>query len=69
MKEKLNDKIWNKDLTINQKVRKNLLQIAKDFIEFIKIKNLKIIDIVLTGSIANYNWHSKSDIDLHIIID
>ena len=69
MKEELNPKVWDKDFNINPKVRKNLLQIAKDFIAFIKIKNVKIIDIVLTGSIANFNWHSKSDIDLHIIFD
>lgn len=69
MKEELNHKIWNSDLTINPEVRKNLLTIAKDFIEFTKIKNLKISDIILTGSIANYNWHAKSDIDLHIVVD
>ncbi len=69
MKDELNPKIWDKDFTINPKVRKNLLQIAKDFIEFVKIKNIKISDIILTGSNANYNWHSKSDVDLHIIFD
>ena len=69
MKDELNPKIWNSDLTINSEVRKNLLKIAKDFVEFVKLKNLKIIDIILTGSIANYNWHSKSDIDLHIVVD
>lgn len=69
MKDQLNTKIWNEDFTINPLVRKKLLQIAKDFIEFVKIKNLKIVDIVLTGSMANFSWHSKSDIDLHIVVD
>lgn len=69
MKDELNPKIWNKDLTINPEVRKNLLKISKDFIEFVKLKNLKISDIIITGSIANYNWHSKSDIDLHLVLD
>src|ERR1035437_8338537 len=69
MKDELNKKVWNPDFTINPKVRKNLLQIAKDFIEFVKIKNLQIVDIILTGSLANYNYHEKSDIDLHIIFD
>jgi hypothetical protein len=69
MKDELNPKIWNKDFTINTDVRKNLLKIAKDFVQFVKIKNLKISDIILTGSIANYNWHSKSDIDLHVVVD
>jgi len=69
MKEELAPKIWNEDFTITSDVRKNLLKIAKDFIEFVKLKNLKIIDINLSGSIANYNWHSKSDIDLHVVLD
>ena len=28
-----------------------------------------IDDVVMIGSIANYNWSEYSDIDLHIIID
>jgi len=40
MKDELNPKLWNKDFTINPKVRKNLLQIARDFIKFTKIKYL-----------------------------
>jgi hypothetical protein len=28
-----------------------------------------IKDIILIGSSANYNWSSKSDIDLHVVID
>jgi len=69
MKNELNPKIWNDESTINPEVRKNLLTVAKDFMEFVKLKNLKISDIILTGSIANYNWHSKSDIDLHLVVD
>jgi len=30
---------------------------------------LGLKDIVVTGSIANYNWSKFSDIDLHILID
>jgi len=69
MKDTLNVDIWSGDNKIDSKVRKNLLQIARDFIEFVKVKNLKIYDIVITGSMANFNWHQNSDIDLHIIFD
>ena len=27
------------------------------------------MDIQFVGSLANYNWHDKSDVDLHILID
>lgn len=69
MKDTLNTKIWNDNNSINQRVRKNLLKISKDFIEYCKIKNLKMIDIIITGSISNFSWHSKSDIDLHVLFD
>jgi len=69
MKEELNPKLWTDNMNINSDVRKKLLQIARDFITYVEVKNLKIYDIVLTGSIANYTWHSKSDVDLHVIFD
>jgi predicted nucleotidyltransferase len=50
-------------------VRKNLLQIAKDFIKFVKVKKLNLSDIVLTGSLARYTWNDKSDIDLHVVFN
>jgi predicted nucleotidyltransferase len=31
--------------------------------------NAPIKDIQLTGSLANYNWTNKSDLDVHILID
>lgn len=69
MKNSLNEKIWKSEDKIHPEVRKNLLQIAKNFIESTKIKNLKIHDITFVGSLASYTWHSKSDIDLHIVLD
>jgi predicted nucleotidyltransferase len=69
MKNSLNEKFWKSENNLNANVRKNLLKIAKDFIETTKIKNLKIQDIVLVGSMANYTWHDKSDVDVHIIFD
>ena len=65
----LNPKIWLSDDKINPEVRKNLLQIAKDFAKFVKIKKLKIHDITITGSLADYTWNDRSDIDLHIVFN
>ena len=54
---------------LNPKVKKALLKIAEDFISDLKIKEEAVVDVTLTGSLANYNWTKFSDIDLHIIVD
>ena len=68
-KAKLNPKLWDENLLLNSEVKANLLKIAEDFIVKSKIKRKIVKDIVVTGSIANYNWSKYSDIDLHLIID
>ncbi len=68
MSTTLHPKFW-KDSKLSPKVRKNLLQIAQDFLSFVKIKKLKIVDIVFTGSLANYNYNERSDVDVHIVLD
>lgn len=69
LKKSLNNDIWKNDDEINPRVRLQLLDIADDFIDFLGIRWIKEKDIVMTGSICNYNWSSYSDIDVHIIID
>ena len=53
---------------MRDEIKKRLLEIADDFIEFLGIEFF-IHDIILTGSLANYNWSDFSDVDLHILID
>ncbi len=38
---------------------------------FIESFNIPVVvsDIIMTGSLANYNWSEFSDIDIHIIVD
>ena len=64
----LNPKIWVGD-KINSRVRLRLLDIADDFIDTLNVGWVKIEDIILTGSLANYNWSKYSDFDLHILIN
>lgn len=66
--KELHPKIWPNG-KLNSKVRLRLLDIADDFIETLKVDWVKPKDIILTGSLANYNWSKFSDFDLHIIID
>lgn len=71
--ETLNPKIWTnpdepKESVMKPKVRNALMKISDKFAESLSDK-LKIKDIVLTGSLSNYNWSKYSDFDLHLIID
>ena len=50
-------------------MRLRLLDIADDFIESLNVWWVNVSDIILTGSLANYNWSRFSDFDLHILID
>jgi DNA-binding Lrp family transcriptional regulator len=68
VKDELNPKIWD-DFKIDDEVRENLLKIAEDFYASTDLE-ADVEDIILTGSLANYNWSEKySDYDLHILID
>jgi len=69
LQDKLNPKIWEKDgnsYKMKPEVRERLLEIANQFLDSLDV-DLIITDIVLTGSLANYNWSKYSDFDIHII--
>lgn len=66
--KELQHDIWHGD-KLNSRVRLRLLDIADDFIEFLQLKWIKPIDVVLTGSICGYNWSHYSDIDVHVIFN
>ena len=71
--EQTEEKGLNKDLwrgkDVDPAARKNLLQIADDLIKTLEVHDPTVKDVVLTGSMANYNWTDSSDIDLHILLD
>jgi hypothetical protein len=68
LKDELNTKLWD-DFKLEDEVREQLLQIAQDFYEKVELSS-DVVDIVLTGSLCNYNWSEKySDYDLHIIVN
>lgn len=64
----LNPHLWDKFELIDE-VADKLHEISDEFIEFIGVDSLKVTDIIITGSNANYNWTEKSDIDLHLLVD
>jgi hypothetical protein len=68
LQDELNPKIWESSDKMSPKVRERLLEIAYEFIEFLGV-DVIVSDVVMTGSLANYNWSQYSDVDLHIIAD
>jgi len=68
IKPSLVDGIWESNGRINKKVRHNLLKLSNNFFKELEI-DTEIKDVVLTGSVANYNWSKYSDIDVHIVVD
>lgn len=66
-KGELNSVFWQ-DNKFDPETRTKLLQIATDFYTDLGV-DAPIIDIHLTGSLANFNWTEHSDLDVHVIID
>ena len=66
-KTKGDDITWEFD----QRVRKKLLRIADDFFKKFDeiLKEKDIVDIQLTGSLANFNYTGLSDLDVHVIVN
>jgi hypothetical protein len=65
--DSLNSKFW-KGEEFDPEIREKLLTIAKDFYNSLEL-NIPVIDVQLTGSLANYNYTEYSDLDTHVIID
>jgi hypothetical protein len=69
IQENLNPDVWDSDDKMSEDVKASLEEIGETFYTSSDIK-APIKDIILCGSLANYNWHKKySDFDVHIIID
>jgi predicted nucleotidyltransferase len=69
--DELNPKIWEKEgnsYKMRSEVREKLLETANIFIDFLGV-DVIVTDIIMIGSLVNYNWSKYSDIDLHIVVN
>ena len=70
---KINDTLcsqfFDQSDNLHPKIKDDLLKVVDKFKDHIGIDNLHIKDIVMTGSLANYNYNENSDIDVHILSD
>jgi predicted nucleotidyltransferase len=71
IKDKLSSKFWNRG-RLSDEVSSKLIEIAEDFYSSSQESILQapdLEDITFTGSLASYNYHRASDVDLHILVD
>ena len=69
VQKELNPKIWDgegESAKMNPEIRDRLLEISYEFIDFLGV-DVVVTDIIMTGSLSNYNWSKYSDVDLHIV--
>jgi len=64
----LNQDVWDGD-ELRVDVRYKLLEIAKRFVEYLEVPDFKLVDVILRGSLVNYNYTQYSDFDLHVVTD
>lgn len=64
----LNPKLWEKD-QLRADVQVKLLSVAKNFLESLKLDDIPLVDIIITGSNTALTYTPQSDLDLHIIVN
>lgn len=62
----LNPKLWGQD-TLHPDVRYALMKIALEFYKFLEV-DVEIVDVIVSGSQANYNYTEHSDVDVHLVV-
>jgi len=71
VRDSLSSDIFKKEggeFFMHEEIRGRLLEVTEKFMDYLDIEFF-IHDVILTGSLANYNWSKYSDVDLHILID
>lgn len=62
----LNEKIWNGKKLIPE-IKEKLLTISRKIVNDLSI-DVKLKNVLFTGSLASFVWRASSDIDLHLIV-
>ena len=68
LKDELNPKIWD-NFILDSDIKEDLLKLAYDYFDYVELDGVELEDIILTGSLANFNWSEYSDFDIHLIFD
>jgi len=68
VKKILNPEVWESEDKLKPEIKDLLIKIGKNYYDSLEL-SIPISDIILTGSLANYNWSKYSDFDIHILIN
>ena len=60
--------VWENGQMVAE-VRERLVDIAQLFVDYLDLPDFEVDDVVLTGSLANFNYTPYSDFDLHVVTD
>jgi len=66
--DQLNPTFWTGE-KLKPEVRKHLLKVANAWAGYVGVKKSDIVDILLLGGNAGYNYTKYSDLDLHLVVD
>ena len=71
IRKTLNPKLWNEDGTLKPEIKEHIELIVEKYKEWLADADIDITisDVIVIGSNASYNYTSKSDFDVHIIVD
>lgn len=64
--KKLNDNIWRNGLLIPE-IKEKLVILSRRILNDLEM-DVKLKQLIFTGSLASYVWRASSDIDLHLIV-
>lgn len=70
--KELNPKIWDSNMNLLPDVKDKILEIVEEFKSNVKDMtgiDLNVADIHILGSNASYNYTSKSDLDVHLVVN
>ena len=67
--EELNPLLFDENNKLKPNIKKQLLIITDDFVEYMGLPDLAIEDVIITGSNVAFTYTPHSDIDLHLLVD
>lgn len=67
-RDNLNEKFWING-KLRPEVRRSLMNFAKAFADYVDLNDVAIIDVLMLGGNAGYNYTRFSDIDVHLVVD